>query len=217
MLLQSVEGGISYSKYICFYICCQLQGFSFFCFFFFHVNSLRFCWIIGTKIWMSHTLILGTNIAAHCMTSTSTSVSILNSKASYGFILGPVIILTCYGFQFWSLSLWLKKQQFFLLYHFGFKFTHLFHAFKSTLSDEWLFFHGVSEGLSVHKQNMKGNCRGFHPRGPVAVRTCSQGSSPSSFDSAICLAWLSLFIWLTTAISTVVVPFIYSSDSKPIL
>lgn len=125
----------------------------------------------------------------------------------------------------WVEGLWLQ-QQFFPLHHLsrirwttqgGFKFTYLFHAFKSTQRDERLYFSwGISGTFFTQMQHEK-DIPGlffFLPWGSVAVRTCSQGSSPSSFDSPICLAWSSLFIWLTTAISTVVVQFIYSSETS---
>lgn len=106
---------------------------------------------------------------------------------------------------------WLQ-QQFSMLCHLshigwtaqrGFKFTHLLHAFKSTQSDEWLYFSWGIRGtfFTQTHSNMEGYSRGFLPRGSAAVRTCSQGLPLSLFDSPICLAWSSLFIWLTTAIN----------------
>lgn len=62
----------------------------------------------------------------------------------------------------------------------GFKFTHLLHAFKSTQSDEWLYFSWGIRGtfFTQTHSNVEGYSQGFLPRGSAAVRTCSQGSSP---------------------------------------
>ena len=92
------------------------------------------------------------------------------------------------------------QQQFFILH----SLSHV-----GWLLSSW----DTSEGISLHKHNMKEYFQGL-----VVVRTCSQRSPPPpQLTGPICLGSLSLFIWLSTAISTVVVQFIYSSHSKLIL
>lgn len=168
------------------------------------------------------------------MTSTSTSVFFLHSKVSQRFILGPVIITTCY--RWWIPGLMSELSWGSLIATTILPTSSLIpvHAqqlrvgLSSRTSSALLnprremndcIFHGVSVGLSLHQHNMKGYSRGFLPLGIWSCKNLQPRVSPppSSFDSPICLAWSSLFIWLTTAISTVVVQFIYSSDSKPIL
>lgn len=77
-------------------------------------------------------------------------------------------------------------------------------------------FHETSEGISSHKHNMKGYSLVFFflcHRGSVGNLQSKVPpphlTPPSSFDSPICLAWSSLFIWLLAAVQ-----FIYSVDSK---
>lgn len=64
-------------------------------------------------------------------------------------------------------------------------------------------------GIPLREPTMEGYSQDSLPVGSGG--TCSQMSPPSFFDSPICLAWSSLFIWLMLAAA---VGFIYSRDSE---
>ena len=151
---------------------------------------------------------------------------------SYTFILGPVVILTCYpvdGIQFWCLN-WVEGSSIKTINLPASLFiprtpssfspgTFFFKAFKSTQSDEQLYFSWGSGGLSLHKHDMKRIFSGFCPPGIWGCKNLQSRSPPPPItplfmDSPICLAWSGLFFGLTSAISTVLVQFIYSFDSK---
>lgn len=113
-----------------------------------------------------------TNVATHYIICTCTSVFILKSKSSYGFILRPVIIMTCD--QWWISILMSELRRGSLITTAVLPISSLIprrlNGLRSRTSSILLnshrvmsssVFHGLSEGISLHKSNMKGYSRDF--------------------------------------------------------